>query len=98
MAPSARRKPGNHPPEGAPHPLDFFGELVWINGAPLLGTIELYRRKILTDVLWTFDDDGVPQLYNLALCGRGKKNWKPADLVLKLAFYRFFAWPIAGRQ
>lgn len=45
MAASARRKPAMAPPAGAPHPLDFFGELVWIDGRPLLDTIEPYRKK-----------------------------------------------------
>ena len=44
-------------------------------------------------VLYTFDPDGVP-VYNMALCGRAKKNWKTADLILA-ALYRFLAWPSA---
>ena len=78
-------------PNGAPHPLDFFGHLVWLDGRPLLGTVEPYRRKILSDVLFTFDADGRPT-FNLALCGRAKKNWKTSDLILA-ALYRFLAWP-----
>jgi hypothetical protein len=31
-------------------------------------------------------------LYNFVLSGRGKKNWKTADLVLA-ALYRFLIWP-----
>lgn len=79
-----------HTPSGAVHPLDFFGKLVWLDGRPLLDTIEPYRRQIFTDVLFTFDRDGRPH-YNLALCGRAKKNWKTSDLVLA-ALYRFLAW------
>lgn len=75
----------------APHPLEFFSRLKWINGAPLLDTVEPYRREIFTQTLYTFDDDGTPR-YNLALCGRAKKNWKTSDLVLA-ALYRFHAWP-----
>ena len=71
-------------------PLDFFSHLVWINGRPLLDTIEPYRRTILRDVLFSFEPDGSPR-YNLALCGRAKKNWKTADLALA-ALYRFLAW------
>ena len=89
-AASEFRRAGN----GAPHPLDFFGELVWIDGRPLLDTIEPYRRQILVDVLWTFGDDGAPQ-FNLALCGRAKKNWKTSDLVLA-GLYRFLAWRSAA--
>src|ERR1700689_2880746 len=82
---------GKRPPNGAVHPLEFFGALVWVDGRPLLDTIEPYRRKILTDVLWTFGDDGAPT-YNMALCGRAKKNSKTSDLALA-GLYRFLAWP-----
>lgn len=75
----------------APHPFDFFDRLMWLDGRPLMSTIEPYRRDIFESVLWTFDDDGRPAI-NIALCGRGKKNWKTADLALA-ALYRFLAWP-----
>jgi hypothetical protein len=91
MLASAHRSPGNVAPNGAPSPAEFFSHLVWLNGKPLLDTIEPYRRDILSDVLFTFEPDGRPR-YNLALCGRGKKNWKTADLTLA-ALYRFLAWP-----
>src|SRR5271155_5869957 len=91
MAASALAKPGNPYPPGAVHPLDFYAELVWIDGRPLLDTIESYRAKILTDVLWSFGDDGAP-VYSMALCGRAKKNWKTSDLALA-CIYRFLAWP-----
>jgi hypothetical protein len=76
-----------------PSPVDFFGHLKWLDGRPLLATIEKYRRAILMAVLYTFSDDGSP-VYNMALCGRAKKNWKTADLILA-ALYRFLAWPSA---
>jgi phage terminase large subunit-like protein len=79
------------PPPGAESPVDFLSRLVWIDGRPLLSTVEPYRLKILTDVLWSFDDDGRP-LYNMGLCGRGKKNFKTSDLCLA-ALYRFLSWP-----
>ena len=94
MPASAVPKPGNRHPLGAPHPLDFFGELRWIDDRPLLDAIEPYRAKILTDVLWTFDDAGAPA-YDMALCGRAKKNWKTSDLALA-CIYRFLAWPSAA--
>jgi hypothetical protein len=72
-------------------PLDFFGHLVWLDGRPLLDTIEPYRRQILTEALHTFEPDGRPK-YNLVLSGRAKKNYKTTDLILA-SFYRFFAWP-----
>jgi len=56
----------------------------------LLDTIELYRRAIFDAVLYTFDGDR-PQ-YNLAVCGRAKKNWKTCDLILA-ALYRLLVWP-----
>jgi hypothetical protein len=55
-----------------------------------MNTIEPYRRTILSDALFTFDDDR-PR-YNFALNGRAKKNWKTADLCLA-ALYRFLPWP-----
>lgn len=75
----------------APHPFDFFGRLVWLDGRPLMNTIEPYRRSIFESVLYTFEDDRSLR-YNMALCGRGKKNWKTSDLVLGL-LYRFLVWP-----
>ena len=61
--------------------LEFFGRLRWIDGKPLLPTIEQYRRFIFTRALDTFGPDGLPVI-NFVLAGRGKKNWKSADLVL----------------
>lgn len=75
----------------APHPFAFFERLVWLDGRPLMATIEPYRREIIERVLWTFDAEGAPQ-YNLALLGRAKKNFKSTDVILMLA-YRFFVWP-----
>jgi len=56
-----------------PHPLDFFRLLQWLDGRPLLDTIEPYRRAIFDAVLATFDPDGSPR-YSLSLCGRAKKE------------------------
>ncbi|MDP3768692.1 MAG: hypothetical protein Q8S13_11815, partial [Dehalococcoidia bacterium] len=47
--------------------------------------IEPYRRRIFERALDTFDETGRPQ-YNEVLCGRAKKNWKSADLVLAALF------------
>jgi hypothetical protein len=41
-----------------PSPLDFFSRLKWIDGRPLLETIEPYRRKLFLDALYTFRADG----------------------------------------
>jgi hypothetical protein len=71
-------------------PLDFFSHLVWLDGRPLLDTIEPYRRRMFTEALYTFDPDGRPR-YNRVLNGRGKKNWKSADLLLA-GLYRLLVW------
>lgn len=81
-------------PPGAVSPLAFYSRLRWLDGRPLLETIEPYRREIFERTLFDFDDDGVP-VANFVLCGRGKKNWKSADLILA-ALYRFLAWPSAA--
>jgi hypothetical protein len=77
-----------------PSPLDFFGHLKWLDGRPLMATIEPYRRRLFTEALFTFRPDGVP-LFNLVLSGRAKKNWKTADLVLA-GLYRLLIWPSAS--
>ena len=61
--------------------LQFFGRLKWINGKPLLSTIEPYRRDLFTKALDSRDPDGFP-IYNLVLAGRAKKNYKSCDLIL----------------
>lgn len=73
-----------------PTPLEFFGLLQWLDGRPLMDTIEDYRREIFQRVLFSFGDDGRLR-YNQALLGRGKKNWKSCDLVLA-ALYRLLVW------
>jgi hypothetical protein len=79
--------------DSAPHPFEFFDRLQWLDGKPLMQTIEPYRREIFAEALYSFDRDGWPR-YSLALCSRAKKNFKTADLVLA-ALYRFLAWPSA---
>jgi hypothetical protein len=78
----------------APHPLDFFAGLVWLEGKPLLSTIEPYRQKIFDEALTTMAPNGWPR-YNRVLCGRAKKNFKTTDLILA-ALYRFLAYPSAA--
>jgi hypothetical protein len=56
----------------------------------LLDTIEPYRQRIFMEALHSFNVNGTPR-YNRVLAGRGKKNWKTADLVLA-GLYRFLAW------
>jgi hypothetical protein len=74
-----------------PTSLEFFDKLQWLDGRPLLKTIEPYRRLIFNQALDTFDADGRPS-FNLVLCGRAKKNWKTADLILA-GLYRLLVWP-----
>ncbi len=78
-------------PAGIPSSSEFFSHLAWIDGCPLSEVIEPYRARMFQKALYTFDDDG-RSTYNLVLSGRGKKNWKTADLILA-ALYRFLAWP-----
>lgn len=59
--------------------LAFLDALRWIDGQPLV--VEPYRRDIFRRALDERNPDGTPR-YNLILAGRGKKNWKSADLVL----------------
>jgi hypothetical protein len=71
----------DEPRAALPKSLEYFSHLRWIDGRPLLDTIDPYRRDIFTRALDTFRYDGIPQ-YNFVLAGRGKKNFKSADLVL----------------
>jgi len=48
---------------GKPTSLEFFADLRWLDGWPLLETIEPYRRQIFTHALDTYDNKGAPQ-YN----------------------------------
>src|SRR6266481_2534883 len=64
-----------------PTSLQFFGRLRWLDGQPLLSTVEHYRRELFQRALDAVGADGRP-MYNLVLAGRGKKNAKSLDLVL----------------
>ncbi len=79
----ARKRTGDRPRTLAhvPTSLQFFGHLNWLDGRPLLDTIEPYRRDLFTRALDTCRPDGSPA-FNFVLAGRGKKNWKTSDLVL----------------
>lgn len=72
-------------------PLQVFDLLHWIDGRPLLETMEPFRRRIFQEFYLTPGPDGQSQ-YNLGLFGRAKKNWKSGDLVLS-AFYNLLANP-----
>jgi hypothetical protein len=68
-------------PRGIPTSLGFFAHLRWLDGRPLLDTIEPYRCEIFRRALDSHRPDGGPA-FTMVLAGRGKKNWKSADLVL----------------
>jgi hypothetical protein len=55
--------------------MKFFGLLKWLDGRPLLDTIEDYRRSLFERALDSHQ-------FNLVLSGRAKKNWKTTDLIL----------------
>jgi hypothetical protein len=61
--------------------LEFFDQLQWIDGRSLKQILEPYRRRLFAQFFDERRDDGTLR-YNLGLFGRGKKNWKSADLVL----------------
>lgn len=65
--------------------LQFFSRLKWLDGRPLLDTIEEYRRAIFTKALDSYGPDSRP-LYSMVVSGRGKKNAKSLDLVLAALF------------
>lgn len=75
-------------------PAKFYSLLKWIDGCPLLDVIEPYRARIFEQALNTLEPDGRPR-FNLVLCGRAKKNWKSADLIL-VVLYRLLAWQSPG--
>src|SRR6516165_12815313 len=68
-----------------PTSLQFIDHLCWLDGKPLLGTIEPYRRYLFTKALDTYRLDGSPA-YSMVLAGRGKKNAKSLDLILAALF------------
>jgi hypothetical protein len=68
-----------------PTSLQFFSQLRWLDGAPLIDQIEDYRRAIFTKARDTYRPDGTPA-YNMVLAGRGKKNAKSLDLILAALF------------
>jgi hypothetical protein len=61
-------------------PIDFLRLLVWLDGRPLLDTVEPYRQRIF-EAAFSRTAEGQP-VYSLVLTGRGKKNAKSLDLVL----------------
>lgn len=77
-------------------PIELYAHLRWIDGRPLLDTMEPYRRHILRQGLYSFRPDGSP-LYRRVLTGRGKKNSKTTDGVLA-TLYKCLVWKSVGGQ
>jgi hypothetical protein len=78
-----------------PTSLQFFSRLEWLDGTPLLDTIEEYRRELFRKALDTFDARGRP-LYSMVLAGRGKKNAKSLDLILAALFVLLIRRSVQG--
>ncbi|MBI4346858.1 MAG: hypothetical protein HY553_08380 [Elusimicrobia bacterium] len=76
--------------------LAFFDLLRWLDGSPLSGHLEPYRRRLFSEALEARDPDGRLR-YNLIVAGRAKKNWKSADLVLA-ALYALLTSSPSGNE
>jgi hypothetical protein len=96
MMPVHASQPAN-PNPAAVTSLAFFAELKWIDGRPLIDTIEQYRRDLFTKSLDTYRYDGIP-VYNFVVSGRGKKNWKSADLVLAALYCLLIRESVSGND
>jgi hypothetical protein len=68
----------------------FLGALRWIDGRPLAGVVEPYRRDLLARFAER-DANGAAR-YSLGLFGRAKKNWKTADAMLYALFVAAGDW------
>jgi phage terminase large subunit-like protein len=77
--------------------LAFFARLKWLDGRPLLDTIEPYRRAFFAQALDSRRGDGVPT-YNFVLSGRAKKNWKSTDLVLAALYCLLIRDSVSGND
>ncbi len=71
--------------------LTFARSLYWLDGRPLLETIEPYRQRTLSAAIDTWDDEQDRPQYNNVLTGRGKKCWKTFD-GLFAGLHRLMAW------
>ena len=61
--------------------VELLRRMRWLDGSPLLSRIEPYRLRLFDAFFDQRDEAGRPR-YNLAVCGRGKKNAKTLDLCL----------------
>src|ERR1700733_12795416 len=83
--------------DAVPTSLEFFARLRWLDGRPLIGTIEDYCKRLFTSALDTVDGNGLPTI-NFVLSGRGKKNNKTLDLVLAALFKLLVPVTIQGNN
>ena len=81
----------------SPTSLEFFAHLKWIDGRPLIDTIEPYRRAIFTAALDMVGDDGFPK-FNMVLAGRAKKNFKTSDLILAALYKLIISEAMQGND
>lgn len=77
-------------------PREFFSHLIWLDGRPLLDTIEPYRLDIFERAFALGAEDRRP--INRVLSGRGKKNFKSADLDLAGAYSFFIPETVQGND
>ena len=63
-------------------PLDFFAHLRWLDGRPLLDTIEPYRRAALNDALFSLEPDGRPKYNLVGVGGAGQEELEVCRLDL----------------
>jgi hypothetical protein len=66
-------------------PLGLFSRLKWLDGRPLLATIEPYRRDLF-EQFFAWDVEAGCYRYNLGLFGRAKKNFKTSDAMWACLF------------
>jgi hypothetical protein len=76
---------------------EFVRPLRWIDGRPLPDVIEPYRRRIFDRAFAPDPSRPSGFVYNLILTGRGKKNWKTADLIFA-CLYALMADSPGGNQ
>ena len=86
-------------PAGPITSLQFFPEIALARPLAVARPDRRLPAQIFRQALDTYEGAGKLRRpkYNLVLCGRGKKNWKSADLILA-ALYCLAHSPLAARQ
>lgn len=62
-------------------PMTFFSHLRWIDGQPLVKTIQPYRQRLFTEALYAFDADGRLR-HNRAFQGDRRRTTRAATSAL----------------